>query len=519
MYTRARVLKNLKAKVLTVLGCFAMLLGFGAGITNVLSAATEVSQTSAESVDFFLVGHGSVFSEDWSNEGGIQLQSFSGNNGAVLGIYLQAGDVFQIVNTSHSNWYGYSNYKSGTTNFAAATYNEFTVGSQYWGTGGSVTQANYASVNSGCGDVRTDGYHDIYIKAPSWWYNNGFKYGGIHYWGSGDGYPSTSTVYATSGGYKIYKITGIPAGATGLQVYRNNGSTNDAYSQNLTFTNNGNIICKNTGYYDIYLNTSNQIYISPVFTDAVYLDLNGQGWESDSAHIGAHFWNSSDVSVSINVEMTLVHGHGGSTHIFEAPIPSLSSGNPNYVIFYRAASFNPSSMGEWNKTGDLEVSLNKNKFVLSGYTSGSWDASLLTNSNRASYYGTYFNTCVVCSGSGSITTDNWSDAKTEYDNMCANAQGVVWSSTASSSGTALQRAMSKYDYIVFKKKYAGHDDFINRSTSSGKSSFALNIPSYSGQDESPLTLTLWIVLGAGIAGMGAIGAAYFVSKKKKRSQA
>ena len=38
-------------------------------------------------------------------------------------------------------------------------------------------------------------------------------------------------------------------------------------------------------------------------------------------------------------------------------------------------------------------------------------------------------------------------------------------------------------------------------------------------DQSPLTLTLWIVLGAGVLGLGAIGTAYFVSKKKKRHQA
>jgi|GEM_PF-1800466 len=34
-------------------------------------------------------------------------------------------------------------------------------------------------------------------------------------------------------------------------------------------------------------------------------------------------------------------------------------------------------------------------------------------------------------------------------------------------------------------------------------------------DQSPLTLTLWIVLGCGLLGLGAIGTAYFVSKKKK----
>lgn len=45
------------------------------------------------------------------------------------------------------------------------------------------------------------------------------------------------------------------------------------------------------------------------------------------------------------------------------------------------------------------------------------------------------------------------------------------------------------------------------------------IPGGPKGNESPLTLTLWIVLGAGILGMGAIGTAYFISKKKKRHQA
>lgn len=39
------------------------------------------------------------------------------------------------------------------------------------------------------------------------------------------------------------------------------------------------------------------------------------------------------------------------------------------------------------------------------------------------------------------------------------------------------------------------------------------------EEQSPLTTTLWIVLASGAAGLSAIGAAYFISKKKKRHQA
>ena len=70
--------------------------------------------------------------------------------------------------------------------------------------------------------------------------------------------------------------------------------------------------------------------------------------------------------------------------------------------------------------------------------------------------------------------------------------------------------------VTIKTIYNYVNDHYNVST--GKWSVSVFGPA--GQAESsPLTLTLWIVLGAGIAGMGAIGAAYFVSKKKKRPQA
>ena len=60
-------------------------------------------------------------------------------------------------------------------------------------------------------------------------------------------------------------------------------------------------------------------------------------------------------------------------------------------------------------------------------------------------------------------------------------------------------------------------NYVNAHYNASTGSWTLNIMGPAGQVESsPLTLTLWIVLGAGILGMGAIGTAYFVSKKKKK---
>ena len=48
---------------------------------------------------------------------------------------------------------------------------------------------------------------------------------------------------------------------------------------------------------------------------------------------------------------------------------------------------------------------------------------------------------------------------------------------------------------------------------------AWTVPGMPTGTESPLTTTLWVVLGSGLAGLAAIGSAYFISKKKKRHQA
>lgn len=66
------------------------------------------------------------------------------------------------------------------------------------------------------------------------------------------------------------------------------------------------------------------------------------------------------------------------------------------------------------------------------------------------------------------------------------------------------------------KTVAEHFKGISERAAGGSSARFVPGPS---SEQSPLTLTLWIVLGAGVLGLGAIGAAYFVSKKKERHQA
>ena len=90
-----------------------------------------------------------------------------------------------------------------------------------------------------------------------------------------------------------------------------------------------------------------------------------------------------------------------------------------------------------------------------------------------------------------------------YTNFYSHATDAAKTATATSLGG---------------KSVTIQEHFEGMASRSSGNNGAARIPG-SSNDQSPLTLTLWIVLGAGILGMGAIDTAYFVSKKKKRHQA
>ena len=132
----------------------------------------------------------------------------------------------------------------------------------------------------------------------------------------------------------------------------------------------------------------------------------------------------------------------------------------------------------------------------------------------------------VCVSDGSTNTSSlltaWSGQSTTYTALAAYKKYWLAESTKSSN-TNVTTALAQYDWVCGKYgpngkyKITGLNDFLGRNPAD--QSLAHVVPSTPTGTESPLTLTLWIVLGAGILGMGAIGTAYFVSKKKKRHQA
>lgn len=238
---------------------------------------------NGDATNVYLVGHGSFAPNDWSQTGAPQFVE-EGSYSVLPARYLTAGDVFKVKNVD--NWYGFEKITSGNSLVREAKYNMLvTPDTAKWGTGQSgYYWANYPGVNGGSGYTGTDtGSIDIYLKAYSWWYNNGFNYGGIHYW-TGDNEPWLAYSSLSDGdGYKIYanvkneSIEPISVSSiNGLLVYRDNGSGHDAESSNFTLSGNGNIVIKTDGFYRIQVDGSGNIGISDPFQHWIdtYLHLN-----------------------------------------------------------------------------------------------------------------------------------------------------------------------------------------------------------------------------------------------------
>ena len=173
----------------------------------------------------------------------------------------------------------------------------------------------------------------------------------------------------------------------------------------------------------------------------------------------------------------------------------------------------------WNQTTNMTANYGFNPLyttmVETGKTGDNYNWGNKSASETASEYGYYFMDKITCSGSGSITSpsSNWTTVTTFYNNMTKDVQGECWSASGSESGTNIQKAMYRYDYIVFFKQYSGYNDFINRSTSSGKS-FSSPV-SFSPITSNDKITPIAIVVITSVVALTAIGGYFFIRRRKE----
>lgn len=473
------------------------------------------SEDTETNSNYYLVGEGSFVNgtPTWDISTGVRMKDDSNNHAFLRNQLLKQGDIFAVKDTSGNSYAWDSTNNNGVynSNFSFLVRNNmmWTVKDGSWWS--IVTEKGTYDIEEK--EVPAE-YCPVYLKidCDSW---------PADYAKFGVKCNATNTVYV---GIKVsddkeYGQRGvtvkciIPAKAftDGIVICRMNSSCSEGaeYTYNTNVWNETNSNCPtnasgmvdtfkanfnkvyvlNTGYYNIRLNTSNKIKISSIDDflpdDGIYFDLGSNttvvnNWKSK--HIGVRFWNSADTArgSGTNVEMYLVHdGHdlGESRYLFEANIPVLPNGRiPNMVLFYADTSVISQDDFDWTyATQDQGRITGLNVCRLTGDVSDSkytctWPDNI-TNEDRADIYADYFNSEVICDN-GVHPPKRWdvlvepatSNVNTEFQHICINAQGVIWLANEDENGTNIERAMSKYDYIVRHYRQTGqYPDFIQRS--------------------------------------------------------
>lgn len=199
-------------------------------------------------------------------------------------------------------------------------------------------------------------------------------------------------------------------------------------------------------------------------------------------------------------------------------IPSSTIIAPQVIVTRNKA--NSSGWGNrWNQTTNMTANYGFNPLyttmVETGKTGDNYNWGNKSAVETASEYGCYFMDKITCDGLGSITSaaSNWTTVKNTYSGLTEDVQGECWKASGNSSGNNIEKAMLQYDYIVFFKQYSGYNDFINRSSSEGKS--------YSSPRINPLVMnsekstTVMIITVISLVSVSAIGGFFFLKKRKE----
>lgn len=134
----------------------------------------------------------------------------------------------------------------------------------------------------------------------------------------------------------------------------------------------------------------------------------------------------------------------------------------------------------------------------------------------------------VCAADGSTNLSNletaWSSLKSEYDSYNLSIQGAIYDSPASETGTSLEQAMARYDYIVFYKKYTLPGgtvlDFVGRDDSGNRTPYAANnftpFNIFGGSEENVSMII--IIVASSVALLSVTALSILVIKKRKTKE-
>ena len=215
----------------------------------------------------------------------------------------------------------------------------------------------------------------------------------------------------------------------------------------------------------------------------------------------------------------------------------LTRNNPSASINYypvKSATSDFDAGKVWGQSTDINQSVQKTPgalvYLLSskdGKGHYDWDGSTSGeeyDNHYAQMWGAVFCADVTCSGTGSMTSGSteWSASKSEYNSLSSSQKTIVQNASGTISGTWLETAVYRYDYIVFYKHYSSSDfdDYLNRSESENRT-FSLNNRSpfniIIGNNSGDIT-TIIIIAASSVALLSVTALSILVIKKRKQKE-
>lgn len=282
-----------------------------------------------------------------------------------------------------------------------------------------------------------------------------------------------------------------------------------------------------TGYSDGILLVSPEGHKAVNSGDVLYLNVESTSyWMSDDAKIACYFFglqspgSDSDawsdfasivgVNATGNTIMKIVVPQSGGKDVSWGSVIGVRF-DPNQVDGTKPSNWD----GEWGQTQDYafdSASIENNVLDLGqvGNDIKVTGMETFSTANVADHYGRYFTNKVGCDSSGVAKPSGWATVKSAYQALPDTVQTVIEGTSASQTGSSIQKAMATYDWAISHNptlKNSASEKYISGRTGNGASS----VTTISGNSLNSSAL----IAGLAFVGLAAAGTMIFVAKRRK----
>ena len=208
-----------------------------------------------------------------------------------------------------------------------------------------------------------------------------------------------------------------------------------------------------------------------------------------------------------------LRGYNEGTHYSVACLDSTYGSHPNnWSMSFTSGKGYTMNVTESSTSIYLEFSgTSYNTFK--GYSSAPTDwyfsffRKVTVETNPAKEYAQNFLAAFTCDATGTNAptfTTTWAQLKTAFQTLATPHQNTLTNATANESGTDIEKAVARYDYVVAKYSY---EDFMNRNPGNGSNRMSV----FKGTSTNNILLILGSISLLG----GLTYLAYFLKKRKE----